>query len=158
MRETVILRALCLIFWVSMLSGAGCTSRQCVSHENCLRSCSCTDTTTNLVSECPVFFDCDVENRVCSDDYSMSCDEICGRYAARERCGSKVCVDDLDCGRQVVCEAYNSQTGALACTYTCDLTFGCDQTAGTCDILFGLEDVQLCASQLCPLPTDGTCG
>lgn len=139
-------------------AGAQCFPRQCKTYEHCQRSCDCYDNSNNTSVTCPIAFDCDVQNEVCADDYTMTCDEICGRYAARSACGSKTCVDEGDCVRRALCDAVHPTTGALVCTYTCDVTFGCDAEAGVCDAAFMLEDAQICASGLCPLPSDGSCG
>lgn len=158
MWRRLLLTAPVIFSLLGLLAGAQCFPRQCRSHLNCERLCDCNDASNGTVVQCPMFFRCDVQNGICADEYNMGCDELCGRYAARDVCGSKTCSDESECVRQALCEARDPQTGALICSYTCEVTFACDPEAGACEAAFGLDDGSLCASALCPIPQGGACG
>lgn len=140
-----------------LLAGAQCFPRQCRSYQNCERLCECTDNSNGSLIACPMYFSCDTRAGVCGDDYNMSCDEVCGRFAAREMCGTRPCSNEADCVREAVCRATDPQSGAVYCTYNCEFTFGCVEGANGCEVDFGLDDLTFCA-RYCPIPTDGSCG
>ena len=149
-------RVTLLVALFPLLAGAQCFPRQCRSHEHCQRLCECSDTSTNTFVQCPMFFRCDTQAGVCADEYNMSCDEVCQRFAASGLCGSKTCDNEAECVREVVCKAVDSQSGQPVCEFGCPVTFRCEQDVGACEAAFA--DPTTPCPATCPVPTDGSCG
>lgn len=154
-RRFVLAFPLALALLASMMA-ANCLPRPCRGYENCLRECDCTDAQRNQVIPCAVHFRCDLESGSCADEYNMSCDELCGRFAARDACGTKVCESEAECVRQLTCLAANPETGEVLCTFNCDVPFACDTEVGACDEGFGQDDATICAQFCSPPPGCGS--
>lgn len=143
-----LLAALALFCAALVFSGAQCFPRQCESPANCERSCDCVDSSANRTITCPAFFQCDLESRTCEDDYNLSCDEICGRFAATGTCGSLACDSNPQCVRNAQCAILDAQ-GGLVCEWNCDNTFECSPDSQTCEAGFAQPDEVLCAQPQC---------
>jgi hypothetical protein len=136
---------------LSVLTAAQCFPRQCLSELNCERFCECQDASRGEVIPCNAFFKCDQSAGVCVDDYSLSCDEICQRFAANDVCGSKACNNEVDCIRELSCSTTNPQTSEVLCSYECELPFTCQADSMTCEETYATEQITLC-QQFCPPP------
>jgi hypothetical protein len=144
-----------LVALLSAATATQCLPRPCEGYQNCLRQCDCTDATRNQVIPCSMHFRCDLEKRSCDDEFNMGCDELCGRFAARSACGTKVCANEAECVRLLTCLAVNPQTGQVLCSFQCDVAFGCDTEAGACEPGFAQNDETICAQFCTPPPGCG---
>lgn len=140
-KVAVLLTLICAVF----LPGADCVPRECASNANCARVCECTDTQANQTFQCPLTYLC-AEGNTCEEQIFESCDEMCGRIAARGLCGTQRCNDETDCDRSVQCVA-TDQNGNQT-SFACERRFDCDIDVGVCEVDYSvLTDDQVC--QLC---------
>lgn len=136
----------------ALASSSSCTPpKQCEDDSYCVRTCTCTSSATGQSFDCPVQFACG-ENELCETAYGeSSCDDLCQQFAARDLCGSKRCENENDCVREVLCNAYDPNTGQLIETFTCQSIFACDPEVFACEAAYvtTTDDAlcQACAAQ-----------
>jgi hypothetical protein len=128
---------------------AGCT-RQCQDPSNCIRTCDCIDDSANgRRISCPMAFQCNVDEGTCDPEYATrSCDDICQTFASRDVCGGRICRNERDCDRPVLCTTKDAQ-GAVVSAFDCAPVFECDLNVGVCEAAASLSEAEICASQQC---------
>jgi hypothetical protein len=135
-----------LVVIVVFAMGAQCP-RECESNRQCQRQCDCTNEDTDLRTSCTMGFIC-TSDEVCEADYSdMSCDTMCGRYAANNICGRDRCTSNDQCTRVVSCSVPDANGRPTDQLIDCKFEFACDVTdSETCDPRSTLSPAQLCVT------------
>ncbi len=132
--------------FAALLAAAGCP-RPCESSANCKRTCQCIDAQTQVRNDCTLAFRCEGATQTCEDDFSgLSCDDICGRFAARGECGFERCAADAECTKHLSCPVLGADGNPVADQhFDCTLTFVCDQDQGLCEVASTASVDQMCA-------------